>query len=507
MRRLLGRGAAGDADRPGGAGKTRLALEAAAGLPAATGTAPGSSSWPRWPTPTLVRRDGRWPRLGVREAPGRPPRGGRWPSTCAPGDALLVARQLRAPASRPARALVERAAAAPCPDCGCSRPAASRCGVRRRAGLARAAADRAARRRRRRPRRSRRTPAVRLFVERARRSSRRSRSRRPTRRRSPRSARGWTASRWRSSWPRRGCASCPSERDRRAAGRPLPAADRRRGAGAAAPPADAAGAGRLEPRPARRAGARAVPPAGRLRRRLDAGGGRGGRAGRRAPTTVRRARPAGPRWSTVAGPASDEVDGEPRYRLLETVRAVRRGAAGRGRRGGRGARPHRDWCLALAERAAPELSGPRPGAPGSTGSTPSTTTCARALARCAERGRRARAAAGRGPPAVLARARALRGGPALAGALLARPPEPTEARLLALVGAGMMARAQGDFAVARSQLEEGAALARELGSARTSSPRGCATWPTCSAGRATTARRGRGWTEALTLARATGRER
>ncbi len=53
-----------------------------------------------------------------------------------------------------------------------------------------------------------------------------------------------------------------------------------------------------------------------------------------------------------------DLGGEIRYRLLETIRvyaAQRLDAAGEGQAP---ARAHRDWCLALAERAAPELRGP-----------------------------------------------------------------------------------------------------------------------------------------------------
>ena len=72
--------------------------------------------------------------------------------------------------------------------------------------------------------------------------------------------------------------------DRRAAGRPLPAADRRQPHGAA-PPADAAGADRLELRPAHRAGADCCcagspcsPAAGRWRRRRRSCAGDGDRS-------------------------------------------------------------------------------------------------------------------------------------------------------------------------------------------------------------------------------------
>ena len=75
--------------------------------------------------------------------------------------------------------------------------------------------------------------------------------------------------------------------DRRAAGRPLPPADRRQPHRAAAP-ADAARADRLELRPAdaSRSGVAAA-AAGGLRRRLDARGGRGGLRRRRRRGTTR----------------------------------------------------------------------------------------------------------------------------------------------------------------------------------------------------------------------------
>ena len=91
--------------------------------------------------------------------------------------------------------------------------------------------------------------AARLFVERATAVQPAVlRRRQPTRRRRRRSAAGWTASRSRSSSPRRACARCRSKRSP-SASTTLPAADRRRSHGAAAA-ADAARADRLEPRAA-----------------------------------------------------------------------------------------------------------------------------------------------------------------------------------------------------------------------------------------------------------------
>ena len=95
------------------------------------------------------------------------------------------------------------------------------------------------------------------------------------RRRWRRSAAGWTGCPWRSSWPRRGCGCsrrrrCSTRLEQRL---PLPHG---RGAGRAAPAANAARHHRLELRPAAAGGAGALPAPRRLRRRLHAGGGRGG---------------------------------------------------------------------------------------------------------------------------------------------------------------------------------------------------------------------------------------
>ena len=113
----------------------------------------------------------------------------------------------------------------------------------------------------------------------------------------PRSAAGWTGCRWRSSWRRRGHGCC---RRRRcwpgwSSRLPLLTGGPRDAAGAAA---DDARRDRLEPRPAVTRTSSAVPAAGRLRRRLHAGGGGGGWPGPGTGPDV--ARTGSPRWSTRA---------------------------------------------------------------------------------------------------------------------------------------------------------------------------------------------------------------
>ena len=123
--------------------------------------------------------------------------------------------------------------------------------------------------------------AVRLFVERARAVAARLRRHRPrTRRRWPRSAGGWTASRWRSSWRRRGVTALTVEqiaarlddRFRLLTGGSRTALPRQQTLRATL---DWSYDLLTEPERA------LLPAAGGLRRRLDAGGGRGGRRRRR----------------------------------------------------------------------------------------------------------------------------------------------------------------------------------------------------------------------------------
>ena len=136
--------------------------------------------------------------------------------------------------------------------------------------------------------------------------------------------------------------------DRGPPGRPVPPAVRRQSDGPAALP-DAAGADRLEPRPARRAGAGAVAPAGGLRRRLDARGGRVGLRRRRACAGGDPRPPLGA-GGEVAGADRSRTPSEVRYGFLESLREY---AAEKLRDAGEEAtlrERHRDWLLALAER-------------------------------------------------------------------------------------------------------------------------------------------------------------
>ena len=182
--------------------------------------------------------------------------------------------------------------------------------------------------------------------------------------------------------------------------RPPAAADRRRARPARAA-ADPARRHRLELRPAHPDEQTALPPPGRLRRRLHAGGRRGGRASDRDAAPI----------DVLDGIASlvdksllrlEERDGEPRYRMLETIREFaleQLGPAGEieaARR--RGTRPH---FLPLAERAAPEWCG-RSRPRGWTGWTSTATTCGRPSA-----GRRTSRRGDRVPTAVALHALAI----------------------------------------------------------------------------------------------------
>ena len=237
------------------------------------------------------------------------------------------------------------------------------------------------------------------------------------------------------------------------AGRPLPAADRRQPDGAAAP-ADAARDARLELRPADRAGAGAAAAAGGLRRRLDARGGRGGRRGRRhrRPTTCSTCCCG---WSTSRWCMAEDAGRRSRatgcWRRCastprEQLREAGEEAAARDR--------HRDWCLALAERAEPELRGPEQARLAGPAGRPSTTTCARALAWCLEatsrrpggrrRGRRGRPAAGRRDLVVLVPAAPARGRGLAGPAAGAQPGPATAARAKALLTAAGIWSQLGD---------------------------------------------------------------
>ena len=103
-------------------------------------------------------------------------------------------------------------------------------------------------------------------------------------------------------------------------------------------------------------GAPAPRPAVGVRRRLRPRGRRRRSAARRRGRRRRRRRPDGAR-GPEPHPRRGDADGEPRFRMLEIDPRVRRRAPRGARRARRDPSPPRDWFLALAERAAPELSG------------------------------------------------------------------------------------------------------------------------------------------------------
>ena len=280
----------------------------------------------------------------------------------------------------------------------------------------------------------------------------------------------------------------------RPAGGPLPAADRRE-PGGAPPAADAAGGGGLEPRPARRAGAGPVRPPLGLRRGLLAGGRRGG--GRRGGGPA--GRPPGPGDAgdpAAAGPAGPAVlglllglvdqslvvaeplpDGTTRFRLLETLRQYAREAleAGGGAEAAR-ARHAAHYLAAVEAADAPRL-GPAPAAAAPLWVPEQAAVWRRlgaarddlraALGWLLERGD---GAAGLRLALALApfwREFSQREGERWLEALLARRAgAPAALRAGATAAAGHLAAWRGDHARARALFEAAVALAREQGDRR-----------------------------------------
>ncbi|MDQ4099987.1 MAG: tetratricopeptide repeat protein, partial [Chloroflexota bacterium] len=164
----------------------------------------------------------------------------------------------------------------------------------------------------------------------------------------------------------------------------------------------------------------------------------------------------------------DDPDGEPRFTLLETLRAFgleQLEAAGEAERT---RRAHVAWCLELAEMAASHLTGPEQGA---------------WLARLTSEHDNLRAALttltttsgvdGNGDETELRLVGALwrfwnirgylsEGRTALAQALARSAKRPTSTRANALNGSGVMAYTQGDLDQARTLFEESLAIRREL---------------------------------------------
>ena len=303
-----------------------------------------------------------------------------------------------------------------------------------------------------------------------------SRSTTRTRRPSPRSASGSTACRWRSSWPPRAIRALPPRAHAPADGASTAAADGRC-ARPAGPPADAARRHRLELRPAGAGRAGAVPANGRLPR-LHPGG-----APRRSVPATRpgRARPRlrCRRWTWTSWTASSRWSrraccARRRRRTASPGIGCWRRSASSPWSGSRRAasrtpsiagRP--SSALRLAEAAEPEMYGAE-----------QTSWYARleqehdnlraALRWCEERGY--------AEPALRlavalwwfwsAHGHLEEGRERLASAAGAVPAAPvrseTAPRAGALYAAGMLASMQGDHDAARSLLEEGLALRRQL---------------------------------------------
>ena len=186
-------------------GKTRLALQVAAELLEAYPDGVWLVELAPLADPALVPQTVA-AALGVREEPGTPARPQTLADYLQPEAAAAGAGQLRAPAARPAPSWPRRLLRA-CPQLRILATSREGLGIAGETDLpgavAVAARSPAARRRLETP--APQYEAVRLFVERA--SAEPARLRRDatrTRRRWRRSASGWTASRWRSSWRRRG---------------------------------------------------------------------------------------------------------------------------------------------------------------------------------------------------------------------------------------------------------------------------------------------------------------
>ena len=196
-----------------------------------------------------------------------------------------------------------------------------------------------------------------------------SRSTRRTRRTSRGSASASTGCRWRSSSRRAG--SARSARRRSPSGSTTASASSAREPSGADAAADARGDAALEPRPARARRARALPPAGRVRGRLRARG----RRGASAPATGS-APPTSPTCSARLVEKSLVSGRGARRRSAATgcsrPCASTRGSSSRrpGRRGAR--RAPRHWALALAEASSATRRA----------STATPRTCARRSTRC-----------------------------------------------------------------------------------------------------------------------------
>ena len=337
---------------PGGVGKTRLALEAAGpARPTRSPTGSGWSSWPPWPpgrasVAELVLAVAGHPDDPARRAALGAPTG--WPPRCATGGCCWCWTTASTSSSRwPSW---PRRCCGPRPGCGSWRPAGSRWRLPGEVAVDRAAAGRPTAPTPVRLCAARRGAAVRGPGRGSSPASRRTRPPPAVARALPAAGRhpagagagrhpgagAGRGRRWRPGWTTgSGCS-----------------ADR--AAGRAGPPADADRGDRLELGAADRAGAARAAPPGRARRRVHAGGGRGGvrrrRRGRRDVLDL---------LARLVDRSLVVRGGGPAVPAAGVGRRVLPGPPGRaGERRNPRQRHAEHYCAALAERAGLHLRGP-----------------------------------------------------------------------------------------------------------------------------------------------------
>jgi non-specific serine/threonine protein kinase len=156
-------------------------------------------------------------------------------------------------------------------------------------------------------------------------------------------------------------------------------------------------------------------------------------------------------------------DGELRFGMLETVREYAVGQLEASGEAEAARAHHRDWCVALAERALPELTGPDQLAwysrlAGEMENFRAARECSQRDTGGAAAGLRLAAALGR---YFEVRAPGLEGRRWLSEALAEGPPEPSAALARALTWSGQLESRYGEAEAGRARLEQAVAVARQ----------------------------------------------